>query len=98
MGHIVKTPAGSYRANWRDATGKQKAKSFRTKKEATLYLAQVESALGTGTYVDPQAGRVRFETYAERWLAARSVEARTAERTLSLLRTHVIPRWGRWPV
>jgi integrase len=33
-----------------------------------------------------------------RWLGNRDVEARTAERTLSLMRTHVLPKWGSWSV
>ncbi|MFJ5668175.1 tyrosine-type recombinase/integrase [Micromonospora chalcea] len=98
MGHIVKTPAGTYRANWRDASGRQKAKTFRTKKEASSFLAQTEAAVSRGTYVDPHSGRIRFGAFAERWLAGRSVEARTAERTLSLMRTHVLPKWGDWPL
>ena len=98
MGHIVKTPAGTYRANWRDATGRQKAKTFRTKKEASAFLAEMEAALHRGTYVDPHAGRLRFGILAARWLGSRDVEARTAERTLSLMRTHVLPRWPDWPL
>ena len=43
MGHIVRTPEGSYRANWRDESGRQKAKSFRTRKEAAGFMAQVEA-------------------------------------------------------
>jgi hypothetical protein len=34
MGHIVPTPAGGYRANWRDAAGRQRAKTFSTKRDA----------------------------------------------------------------
>ena len=33
-----------------------------------------------------------------RWLESREVEARTAERTLSVLRTHVLPQWSDWPI
>jgi integrase len=98
VGFVVKTPAGTYRANWRDAADKQKAKTFRTKKEANAFLAEVEGSLNKGTYVDPHAGKVRFGEFAARWLAGRSVEARTAERTLSMLRTHLLPRWADWPV
>jgi integrase len=98
MGFVSKTPSGSYRANWRDGTGKQKAKTFRTKKEANTFLSDVESAVNRGTYVDPHAGKVKFGEFAARWLASRSVEARTAERTLSLMRTHVLPRWEDWPL
>lgn len=98
MGHIVKTPAGTFRANWRDATGRQKAKTFDTRKEAAAYLAETEASLARGTYVDPRAGRIHFRDFAAKWTAGRSVEARTAERTLSLMRTHVLPRWGEWPI
>jgi integrase len=98
MGYVLKTPAGKFRANWRDPAGKQKAKTFRTKKEANAYLAEVEGNLNKGTYVDPHAGRVRFGDFATRWLAGRDVEARTAERTLSLLRTHIRPKWDDWPL
>lgn len=98
MGHIVKTPAGTFRANWRDATGKQKAKTFKTKKEASAFLAETEATVNRGTYVDPHAGRVRFGDFVGRWANSRVLGARSRERTLSILRTHVVPRWGAWPI
>ena len=45
MGHVVKTAAGNFRANWRDAAGTQRAKTFNTKREANSFLAEVESSL-----------------------------------------------------
>ncbi|MDM4722115.1 tyrosine-type recombinase/integrase [Micromonospora sp. WMMA1363] len=98
VGFVIKTPAGTYRANWRDSADRQKAKTFRTKKEANAYLAEVEGALNKGTYVDPHAGRMRFGEFVTRWLAGRSVEARTAERTESMLRAHLLPQWADWPL
>src|SRR5437763_13588410 len=71
MAHIVPTAAGGYRANWRDAAGRQRAKTFPTKREAKAYLAEVETAATRGLYVDPHAGRIRFGAYAARWLTAR---------------------------
>lgn len=98
MGHIVKTPAGTYRANWRDATGRQKAKTFRTKRDAAAFLAETEATLARGVYVDPHAGRQRFEEYANRWIGGRVLGARSRERMISVLRTHVLPQWERWPL
>ncbi|MGC4862145.1 tyrosine-type recombinase/integrase [Micromonospora sp. DT41] len=98
MGFVIKTPAGTYRANWRDSANRQKAKTFRTKKAANAYLAEVEGALNKGTYVDPHAGKVRFDEFVVRWLAGRSVEARTTERTESMLRAHLLPQWAEWPL
>lgn len=34
MGFVRKTPAGGHRACWRDPTGRQKSKTFATKREA----------------------------------------------------------------
>jgi hypothetical protein len=94
VGHVTPTPAGNWRANWRDPSGKQKAKTFKTKKAASGFLAEIETAKHRGVYVDPDAGKVRFGDFAARWLLGRQVEARTAERTLSYLRAHLLPRWG----
>jgi hypothetical protein len=98
MGHIVKTPAGTYRANWRDGAGRQKARSFRTKKEASAFLAEIEAAINRGAYVDPHAGRMRFGNYAQRWLAARNDERTTVARDTSIMRNDVLPRWGSVPL
>jgi len=98
MGHIVPTPSGGFRANWRDAAGRQRAKTFPAKREAAAYLAEVETALNRGGYVDPHAGRIKFGDYAERWLAARNDEITTAARDRSIMRVHVVPRWGSTPL
>ncbi len=98
MGHIVKTSAGTFRANWRDPSGRQKAKTFKTRREASAYLADVEGDLNRGTYLDPKVGKLKLGEYAERWLAGRHVETRTRERTLSVMRIHVLPRWNDWPL
>ena len=98
MGHVVTTPAGTYRANWRDPTGRQKSKTFKTKKAANAYLAEVETTLNRGTYVDPYAGRIRFASYAAQWLDARNSQATTSARDWSIMRTHVLPKWGPFPL
>src|SRR5207253_1235232 len=97
-GHIVRTAAGTFRANWRDPAGRQRAKTFRTKKAATGFLAEVQCAVNRGLYVDPHAGRQTFGPYAKRWLAARSTERTTTARDTSLMNVHVIARWGDVPM
>jgi integrase len=98
VGHIVKTPAGTFRANWRDASGKQKAKTFKTRKEASAFLAEMETSLTRGAYVDPHAGRTRFEVYAQKWTAGRNDEAMTKARDGSIMRHRVLPTWGSVPI
>jgi len=98
MGFVRKTPAGSYRACWRDPAGRQRSKTFRIKRDASAFLAEVDSALNRGTYVAPHAGRLRLGDYAQRWLAGRNDERATAVRDESIMRNHVLPRWGSMPL
>lgn len=93
MGHISKTPGGSFRANWRDPAGRQKAKTFSTRKEASAFLAEITASLNRGTYISPAAGKTKFGTYAVTWLDARNNERTTIARDRSIMYTHVLPRW-----
>jgi integrase len=98
MGHVTRTRAGTWRANWRSPTGRQRAKTFPTRRDASRFLAEVEAAKTRGLYIDPHAGRLRFAVFARRWEASRVVEATTAASTRSKLRARLVPYWGDWPV
>jgi integrase len=95
---VNKTPSGSWRANWRDPAGRQKSKTFRTRRDAAAYLATVETSKASGTYVSPHAGRVLFGEHAEQWMATRRTELTTSARDRSVMRTHVLAQWGKWPL
>ncbi|MGH3814567.1 MAG: tyrosine-type recombinase/integrase [Pseudonocardiaceae bacterium] len=98
MGHVIKAPGGTFRARWRDPAGRQMSKSFPTKREASAFLAEIATTMNRGTYVAPNAGKLRFRVYAERWSTSRSLTVTTTERTASVLRNHLLPKWGDWPM
>ena len=98
MGFVDKTPEGRYRAYFRDPSGKQRSKTFRTKRDATAFLAEVENSKSRGTYVSPHAGRLLFGEHARRWMATWNTEATTAAKDRSIMETHVLPRWGDVPL
>lgn len=98
MSHITKTPAGTFRANWRDPARRQTSKTFATRRAAAAFLAEIDASLNRGTYVDPRAGRTRFGPYARKWLAARHVERTTADRDQGIMHNHVLPRWENVPL
>lgn len=98
MSHITRTPTGRYRANWRDPSGRQRAKTFTTKKAAGQFLAEIETSKTRGLYVDPHAGRTLFGDHARQWMSSRNTESTTTARDASVMRTHVIPQWGSWPL
>lgn len=99
MASIKKTENGTYRVSWREPTGRQRSKFFKLMREAKAFKASLETDIVQRNYVDPSAGdRVRFRVHAARWLAGRTVERATAARDESLMRVHVLPRWGDWPL
>ncbi|MDA3626148.1 hypothetical protein OU415_11935 [Saccharopolyspora sp. WRP15-2] len=56
----------------------------------------MQSSAAQGSYVSPHAGRVLFGEHAQRWMDTWNVEVTTAVRDASIMRTHVLPRWGAW--
>jgi hypothetical protein len=98
MGFVLKTPGGRFRASWRDRAGRQRSRTFATKRDAGIFLAQVESAKAKGSYVAPAGGKVHFGDHAELWLSLHATEKTTAARDKSVMRNHVIAKWGTWPL
>lgn len=60
---------GSWRARYRDQVGKEHARHFRRKLDAQRWLDEVTTSLVTGTYVDPDAGKVSFGDFWIAWSA-----------------------------
>jgi len=98
MAGVRKTPAGNWRASWREPSGRQSSKTFNTKREASAFLAQMNTTKGTGTYVSPHAGRVRFGDHAREWMQTWNTEATTTARDASVMRNHVLAKWESWPL
>ncbi|WSY84573.1 hypothetical protein OG782_25560 [Streptomyces sp. NBC_00876] len=58
------------------------------------WLDEVTASVVTGQYVDPRAGRVTFEKYAERWQGS-LIASEAGERiTDNALRLHLVPALG----
>lgn len=84
MASIRKLPNGRWQAQYRPYPGgKQVTRTTRKKAEAQRWLNEQTTALVSGNYVDPNAGRVTFGDYFERW-AARQLWAPGTERAMNL--------------
>ncbi|WP_446218279.1 tyrosine-type recombinase/integrase [Micromonospora sp. IBHARD004] len=83
---------------WRDEAGKQRKMSFARKLDADKFRAKVEHSLHVGTYMDPSAGKITFQTYAERWRSGQPHRPNTAARKKSVLTKHVYPAIGARPL
>lgn len=65
--------------------------TFDTKKDAEVWLSQVEADLTRGNWQDPDAGAVNFREYALQWVGERGLSATTDELYRRLLRLHLLP-------
>lgn len=68
-GSIAKRANGKWRARYRDGDGNERARHFDRKIDAQQWLDQVTSAVVTGTYADPKAGRITFGAFFGEWSA-----------------------------
>lgn len=66
----------------------------RCKLDAQRFLATVEADKVRGSYVDPSAGKVSLQAFAESWLAMQTTDPATVEAVASRLRVHVYPHLG----
>src|SRR5690606_30048209 len=71
MASVGRVPTG-WRARWRTPEGLSRSKTFDRKADAERFLTTIEGAKLVGGYVDPSAGRVRFEDFALQWLASQT--------------------------
>ena len=95
-GSVRKLPSGRFQARYCvDRVWHGAPMTFRTKREADGYLASVRSDVGRGSWIDPDAGKVKFGEYSSRWLAERpQLRPRTRELYEGELRLHIIPALG----
>lgn len=91
-----RTGKTSFVVQWRDpATGKGRSKSTPTAKAAQAWRSRVETQINDGMYADPAGGRLTVSDLLPDWLRGRRHLAyATQQLTGSLLRAHVVPKWG----
>ncbi len=87
---------GRYRARYEGPDGRWHSRTFDRKVDAQRWLADQLSRLNHGMWIDPTAGLVTFDEYASAWLAAKTrIKPKTREGYLSLLRSRILPTFGR---
>lgn len=67
---------------------------FTTKTAAEQQASDMEAQQRAGTFIDPAAGKTTVADWVQEWLPALDVDIRTEEGYRSMLRNHILPRWG----
>lgn len=83
MASIARRDDGRWRARYRDDEGREHARHFRRRQDAQRWLDEVTTAVVTGQYVDPKAGRITFASFYREW-ATRQVWESTTEKAMDL--------------
>lgn len=94
MGNIARRPDGKWRARYRDASGRERTKQFVRKVDAQRWLNENSQALVEGRYVDPKAGRITLQEYAQEWLSRQVHRPTTADQMAGVVRRYIDPHLG----
>ena len=94
MASIKKRSDGRWRARYRDECDREHARHFARKVDAQRWLDGVTASIVTGQYVDPKAGRITFQEYAEQWRTAQVHRPTSAAHVEGMLRRHAYPVFG----
>ncbi|GHH62347.1 hypothetical protein GCM10018781_10400 [Kitasatospora indigofera] len=89
-----------YRARYVGPDGTERSQSFpdRQKRQADQWLAQIETDMARGQYIDPSAGRTTVKQFAEQWLRSLSMDPQSYVSTEQRIRLHVVPHLGTRPL
>jgi hypothetical protein len=75
FGRVRKLPSGRYQARYHDPNGLDRPAphTFATKTDASQWLINTEAVLISGTWRDPDLGRVALGQYLTTWIEHLSV-------------------------
>ncbi|MEW9517793.1 tyrosine-type recombinase/integrase [Streptomyces tubercidicus] len=93
FGSVRQYRSGRWTASYLGPDGQEfrAPETFETKKDAEVWLSQIEADLTRGNWQDPDAGAVNFKEYALQWVDERGLAATTDELYRRLLRLHILP-------
>lgn len=96
FGSVRKLPSGRYQARYQlpgGSTSVTAPDAFRTKIEATAWLAKQRAAIGEGR-INPAAVTTTLGEYADSWLQARDLKATTRTLYQRQYAKAIEPHWG----
>jgi integrase len=99
MSHIKKLPSGRFKARWNDPdTGKDRAKTFDSKRAAQSHLLTIDTAIRDGQYVDASRGKITLGEFAQQWFAEQRASTSRTAIFDNAVRVHIVPMLGNKPL
>ena len=88
----------SWQARFFAPDGRQHAKRFARRVDAEVWLCENGAAISKGAWIDPSAGKVTFEVYAETWRTSQVHRPTTAEQVRINMTRHIVPAFKGRPL
>ncbi|MFJ3194157.1 tyrosine-type recombinase/integrase [Streptomyces griseoviridis] len=82
-----------YRARYVGPDGTEQSQSFPDgqKRRAEKWLTHIQADMDSGNYIDPKAGQITFEAYAEKYLGGLTNDLNSQEVVCRRIRLHSVP-------
>jgi hypothetical protein len=100
FGNVRKLPSGRYQIRYPGPDGRTRTgpETYERKSDADKALVIVEAQMTSGTWTDPERGKVKLGDYAATWIAQRAgLRPRTVDLYRWLLKKHIEPYIGGVP-
>jgi hypothetical protein len=95
MAFIEKSGKKTWRVRFpKDDGGFGTISGFTSKTAAEHKAAEIEADQRRGTFLDPDGGKLTLEEWSVTWFDALDVAATTEAQYRSLIRNHILTRWG----
>lgn len=95
MSFVERSGKNSWRVRyWRDDGSHGSLAGFPTRKAAECKARELDLDRGRGEFLDPDAGNLTLNAWADTWFDALDVGPATLAQYRSLVRCHIQPRWG----
>ena len=96
FGSVRRLPSTRFQASyWHEGTRHIAEQTFPTKGDAQAHLSSIETDLHRGAWIDPNAGRVTFGEWAQKWLDGRAdLRPVTKAKYQHMLDRHIVPVIG----
>jgi integrase len=94
----IKKRGTKWFARYRDHAGREHGQRFARRVDGQRWLDEQTTALVTGQYCAPQAGKITFREYAEQWRSTMVHGPTTRNLVERTLRCHIYPALGDLPM
>lgn len=92
---VTSSGEARYEVRARGTDGKERSRTFRTKKDAERYEREHQAAIDRGVWIDPRAGRVTLSAWASEWQrTVVHLRPKTRKNYDVNLRNHILPVLG----